>query len=102
MPITNVTKLEKQTKTLRTPGGISRKEVLATEPCRFCAATLAEQGLLTNGEVDPRYGAEIVVLRDTQPTVTYACRSHAIMLIGNKAVTDALNGVQYQPKGESE
>lgn len=102
MPILNVTKLEKQTKTLRTPGGISRKEVLATEPCRFCAATLDEQGLLVPGEVDPRYGAEVVVLRDTIPTVVYACRSHAIMLIGNKAVTDALAGLDYTPKEKPE
>ena len=105
MPITAVTKLEIKTRTLVSASGIPRKEVLSSDPCLPC---------LHNAALDPayadipaHYGAQITVKRtptpgrDPGPAVIHLCRSHAIMLLGTKAVTEALQGWTYLPKETS-
>lgn len=75
-------------------------EALSTEPCEPCLA-LSPRDARREREKDPRYAAVLMTtfggVQGAPPRRYPTCKSHGVMLLGNKVVTDVLRGIPYQP-----
>ena len=93
MSALKVEPVEVKTKFLESPSGIRKKEILDSPPCAPCLENAGTDTQFT-ADLDPRLAAVLGITGATGRSPHdpyYLCRSHAIMMLGNRYVTEVLS-----------